>query len=195
MKYLIGLFWFLACLSSVSAKNGSGALNRYHFPTHQFVDREEKESFWKRVTFGGNVGLQLGNPINILVSPAIGYIPKGKLFKDKFMFGIGATYMYQKIKYAGIDYEANIYGGRTFARYLIYQNFFAYLEHEFLNTPVFVTNGRERRWVNSVFLGGGYLLKITQNGGVMISVLYNLAWTPVHPLYSSPWNIRIGFMI
>ncbi|MBC7389280.1 MAG: hypothetical protein H7329_08730, partial [Opitutaceae bacterium] len=146
-------------------------------------------------TFGGNIGLQIGNPTNILLSPAIGYIPKGKLFNDKFMIGVGATYMYQKIKYTGVNYEANIYGGRTFARYIIYQNFFAYLEHEFLNAPVFVGSGRERQWVNSVFLGGGYLLKLTEKGGVMISVLYNLAWTPIHPLYSSPWTVRVGFML
>jgi len=195
MKYLLVLLLF--SLTSVSGKENHRitGITKYHSPLLFSEDDEPKESFWKRVTFGGNIGLQFGNPTNILLSPAIGYIPKGKLFKDKLMFGIGATYMYQKIKLGGFNYEANIYGGRTFIRYVIIQNFFTYLEHELLNAPVYAGVEKERRWVNSVFLGGGYLLKITDKGGIMISILYNLAWTPIHPLYSSPWNVRIGFML
>ena len=112
------------------------------------------------------------------------------------MVGTGATYMYYKIKMYGETTEANIYGGRLFARYLITNDIFAYIEYESLNTPNFnIYPNYPREWANSFFVGGGYLMRFSNKGGIMIMALYNLAWTPVHLIYSSPWNFRLGFMI
>jgi len=193
MKYRLVLVYFITATLSVTAGKKITGLGNYNLPPFRVT--EEKERFWDRVTIGGNVGLQFGTYTNIILSPAIGYIPKSKYLKDKLMVGVGITYMYSRTKYYGINYESNIYGGRTFIRYIIFQNFFAYAEDELLNAPVFINSNGDRQWVNSVFLGGGYLLQLTKKGGIMISVLYNLSWTPIHPLYSSPWNIRVGFML
>lgn len=157
---------------------------------------DEGESFWSRVSFGGNIGLQFGNPTNIILSPAIGYIPKADFLNDRLMIGFGITYMYNKWKYYGDTYESNIWGGRLFTRVMILENFFGYAEYELLNSPPYYINvGPSRVWVNSFFLGGGYLMRFSQRGGIMITVLYNLAWRIDNPVYGSPWNFRIGFML
>ena len=159
------------------------------------VNQEEpKERFWDRVRFGGNLGLQFGNPTNVLISPSIGYIPKHKYLNDKLMLGLGVTYMYYRYKLTGGNLEANIYGGRMFARYLLTNAIFIYVENELLNAVDYYRSG-ERRWINSLFVGGGYLISFSQRGGIMISILYNLSWTPIHPIYASPWNVRIGFVL
>ena len=194
MKYRIVAVFFLAVAVSAIAGNKITGLHNYN-PGRQLNITDEKERFWDRVTIGGNIGLQFGTQTNILLSPAIGYIPKSKYLKDRLMVGVGITYMYSRARYYGSTYESNIYGGRTFIRYIVFQNFFAYVEDEFLNAPLLTLTGNERQWVNSVFLGGGYLLQLTKKGGIMISVLYNLSWTPIHPLYQNPWNIRVGFML
>jgi hypothetical protein len=115
------------------------------------------------------------------------------------MFGLGLTYMYFRSNYYGEIYESNIWGGRVFTRVLITKAFFTYFEYELLNSPPYQASYYDvepsRVWVSSVLIGGGYLMRFSNNGGIMITVLYNLAWTPVNPVYSSPWNFRVGFMI
>ncbi len=162
------------------------------------VASRDSGNVWKRTSIGGNIGLQFGNPTNIILSPAIGYTPSAKFFQNRLMVGVGVTYMYYRLKYQGYTYESNIYGGRVFGRFMVTNAFFAYLEYELLNSPpyqVYYYAVAERVWVNSFFVGGGYLLRFSNRGGIMLSLLYNVAWTPVNPVYSSPWNLRVGFML
>lgn len=193
---LLSLFLLWSIIATAS--HGLG-IQRYNpsFRLKPFYLKEDGdgERFRDRLTFGGNIGLQIGNPTNIILSPAIGYILPWEKLQNKMIVGLGVTYMYYRVKYNGLTYESNIYGGRTFIRYLVFSNIFAYTEYELLNSPPYYVDLGGRVWASSLFVGGGYLLKFSERGGVMITVLYNLLWTAVHPVYSSPWNFRVGFML
>ena len=193
MRHLKLLFLFLLISESIFAVKPKLGIHNYLQPSHRFAD-DEGANFWDRVSFGGNVGLQFGNPTNILLSPAVGYTPKANYLNNRLMMGLGITYMYSRVKYIGENYQSNIYGGRTFLRFLITENVFAYTEYELLNSPNYLVDNNKRAWVNSFFVGGGYLLRFSGRGGITIMALYNLAWTPTNLVYASPWNIRIGFM-
>lgn len=166
---------------------------RYKLPLAK-LENINKPDFWENVRFGGNLGLQFGNPTYVLLSPSIAYIPPAEILDEKLMLGLGVTYIYSKVKYADVQYVSNIYGGRVFARYLVTDNLFAYTEYESLNAPNYLNDNSQRTWVNSFFVGGGYLQNIGGRGGFSVTVLYNLAWTPNNLIYSSPWNIRFGVM-
>jgi len=165
----------------------------YKLPLNRLENGAES-NFWDNVRFGGNLGLQFGNPTYVLLSPSIAYIPPAEILDEKLMLGLGVTYIYSKVKYADVNYVSNIYGGRLFARYLVTDNLFAYTEYESLNAPNYINDNSQRTWVNSFFVGGGYLQSVGGRGGFSVTVLYNLAWTPNNLIYSSPWNIRFGVM-
>jgi hypothetical protein len=193
-KHIFTLFLGFLFTSHLHAETPKLGLKHYNILRDD--NPRGEESFWSRVSFGGNIGLQLGNPTNILISPSLGYIPKAEFLDNKLMLGFGVTYMYYRIRSAGFTSEANIYGGRLFARYLILPSIFAYSEFESLNAPNFALARSPREWANSLFLGGGYLMRISERGGgIMITALYNVLWDYNHIIYSSPWNFRLGFMI
>lgn len=192
MRYLLFFALVFAFRYSYGGKYGLGISSSY---LSIVQTQEPQKDFWERVRFGGNVGLQFGNPTNVILSPSIGYIPRIESLEDRLMVGVGVTYMYNRWKYSYGSYESNIYGGREFLRCMVLDNIFAYTEHEFLNAPNYYDNNGEREWVNSLFLGGGFLQRFSDRGGISITVLYNLAWTPNNPIYASPWNFRVGFML
>jgi len=175
----------------IFAESSFVGLNQYKLPALK-LEELPASNFWDNVRFGGNIGLQLGNPINILLSPSMAYVPQADFLDEKLMLGIGATYIYSRVKYADVNYSSNIYGGRVFSRYLITNNIFAHAEFESLNAPNYVNVSNNRTWVNSFFVGGGFQQSIGDRSGFTVSVLYNLAWTPTNIIYSSPWNIRFG---
>jgi hypothetical protein len=149
---------------------------------------------WDRIRFGGNFGLQFGNPTTILVSPSLGYVPGAEWLDDKLMLGVGLTYIYSRFKIYSENNESNIFGGRLFGRYLVRDNVFAYSELEHLNASNYYMTVPRREWVSSFFVGGGYLMPISDRGGISVTILYNLTWTTTHLIYSSPWNVRFGVM-
>jgi hypothetical protein len=193
MRYLRLLFLFFILSESAYAGEYKLGIRNYSQPLQRFED-SEGGIFWDNVRFGGNIGLQFGNPTNILLSPSMAYVPQSDFLDNKLMIGIGITYLYSRVKYADINYSSNVYGGRLFGRYLIIDNIFAHTEFESLNAPNYVKISNNRTWVNSFFVGGGYQQSIGNRSGFSITVLYNLAWTPTNIIYSSPWNIRFGVM-
>src|SRR6185369_4201295 len=64
-----------------------------------------EESFWDKIYIGGNFGLEFGTRTIINVSPQIGY-----RLTDKFVPGIGLTYIYYNYRYPGSSsrYETSI---------------------------------------------------------------------------------------
>jgi len=191
MKYFVILSFSLAIVTQAIAIQPKLGLKCYSMP---FKLMAKGGSISDRLQFGGNIGLQLGNPTTVLVSPSIGYVPSAEWFDDRLMYGLGITYIYSKATYSDYNYESNIFGGRVFSRVLVTENIFGYSELEFLNAPNYYIQDRSREWVTSFFVGGGYLMPFSDKGGVSITVLYNLAWTPNNIIYSSPWNIRFGVM-
>lgn len=159
-------------------------------PETPAAPEKEKIPFKDRLFLGGNLGLQFGSQTYIDVSPLLGY-----RVNDKLSVGVGATYIYYRLKEANYSYSSSIYGGRMFARYFLYENFFAQFEPELLNMEVYNTNSNEyyRKNIFSPFIGGGYIQKFSEYSGIYIMLLYNINDTPDSP-YQNP-VIRIGFNI
>lgn len=153
-------------------------------------NKESKESFKDRVFLGGNLGLQFGTITLIEISPLLGY-----KITDKLLAGLGFTYQYYKDSRFNPDYSTNIYGGRIFARYYIYKDFFAHSEVEVLNYDAYYwpSSYKENITVTNVLVGGGYTQWISQRVGVNILILWNLN-EDINSLYSNP-IFRIGFNV
>ncbi len=150
-----------------------------------------KVPFRERIFTGGNIGLQFGTVTYIDISPKIGY----KL-TDKAAAGIGATYIYVSDKrYKGYEYTTDIYGGRVFAQYQVFENVMAYSEFEVLNAEVIddLTYKLSRQNIPSLLAGGGYVQPIGGSSNVVILVLWNLLESR-YSIYQNP-IIRIGFNI
>ena len=148
----------------------------------------EKLSIKERIFFGGNIGLQFGTITQIDLSPLIGY-----RVSERFSSGIGITYQYYSD--SRFDFNTDIYGGRVFGRYFIYEDFFAHAEFEVLSLETELDRlnlypDDDRFLIHSVLVGGGYRQKIGQSSSINFMVLYNLNQSSNSP-YQNP-IIRIG---
>jgi len=151
---------------------------------------ENKGSFKDRIFLGGNLGLQFGTITLIEISPLLGY-----KITDDFSAGIGFTYQYYKDTRFNPDYSTNIFGGRIFARYYIYQDFFAHSEVEVLNYDAYYwpSNDKDNITITNVLVGGGYNQHVSQRASVSIMILWNLN-EDINSLYSNP-IFRVGFNV
>ncbi|MCX6252253.1 MAG: hypothetical protein NTX61_16075 [Bacteroidetes bacterium] len=174
------------------------------------------ESFWHRISVGGNVGFQFGTNTGIDISPKVMV-----RIVDQFYGGLGFTYEYSRYKNYYYDtinrkylnFDVNVYGGSIFLRYYLSSlfdnwlgNIFAHTEYEYLtytrpyvydpkgsifdiNNNTF-SRGKEKIEISSLFVGGGYKLPVTERIFIEILVLYNL-----NESYNSPYSnpvVRIG---
>jgi hypothetical protein len=158
---------------------------------------------WKdRLFFGGNAGGGAGNGgAFILIQPVVGY-----KITEKFCAGLSPLYIYssQNVGFRGtsktITLTNNVIGSSIFARYYLLETIFANTEYLGLSfdqvtnfdqiNQKFIT---ERKWNNSLFLGGGY----SPSGGVSgvyVMALYDLLWSRETSFYPSPLDIRIGYI-
>jgi len=158
---------------------------------------EEKGFDKNRLFSGGNFGLQLGTYTVIDVSPIIGY-----RFTERFSAGVGGIYQYYGYKnkyYPGLNFNTNIYGGKTFIRFYILDYLFAHGEYEVLSLeteyfdPSRIRHLTERFLVHSVLVGGGYAQRIGMNSAINLMLLYNINETVDTP-YRNP-ILRMGFDI
>jgi hypothetical protein len=148
-------------------------------------DNQQKISLKDRLFTGGNMGLQIGNPTMIDISPLIGL----KITKHARV-GIGATYLYYKYTDYNAVYISNIYGGRVFAQHTIWKNIFAHAEYEVLNGE-WVSTARYN--ISSVLVGAGFRQLLFANSYLNLMLLWNLTNT-----YDSPYTnpvIRAGVTI
>jgi hypothetical protein len=149
----------------------------------------------KRVLWGGGVGLQVGNPTYIELSPKIAY-----RITNRLMGGGGISYLYYREDLAsyGVNdhFETSIYGGTLFAKFDIYSGLFAHTEYEALNFKYYNAGASDyrRKWLGSFFVGGGYKQMISDNGFIELMILYNLNYQSLSP-YSSPWVPRISIFL
>jgi hypothetical protein len=151
------------------------------------------EDLGKRIYLGGNIGLQFGTNYTLVnVSPLAGY-----KITERFSAGVGATYIYYRLKYPAYNYElkTHIYGGSLFSRYFLLENIFAHAEYEHLSLEAFSFFDRtvKRVWVPAFFVGGGLQQPIGGSGFAQLLILYDI----IQDIYSPYQNpiIRIGFGI
>jgi hypothetical protein len=188
-----------------------------HISFAQESQKQKKHEFWQRVSVGGNLGLQFGTVTIINVSPEVVVRTVDQLY-----LGLGFTYNYlQANKYFWddqnqqyLDYKANVWGGRIFARYYLRSlfdnflgDFFAHAEYEYLYytrpytqdplgkiyDPYGYTykRGTDIQEINSLFIGGGYEQNLGTKAYMDIMFLFNINET-----YNSPYTnpvFRLGF--
>jgi len=187
-----------------------------HLSFGQVSPKQKKQEFWKRISVGGNFGLQFGTVTAINVSPEVMIRAV-----DQFHLGVGFSYEYLEGKHYFMDtagnylsFKANVYGGRIFARYYLrslFDNFlgnlFAHAEYEYLyytrpyrRDPAGIiidaygntyNKGLDVIEINSLFIGAGYEQPFSERAFMDIMILYNL-----NASYSSPYSnpvFRLGF--
>lgn len=147
--------------------------------------RENKKlDFLKKPYYGGNFGLQFGNVTLIDISPAVSFRPAEKTY-----FGIGGSYIYYSIKNPPFSYSTNIFGGRIFARQIVYNGVFGHAEYEVMNFESF---NKTRINVPAFLLGVGYQ-QGEDNFFTSITLLFNVIENE-NSFYQNP-IFRIGFGI
>ena len=153
-------------------------------------------NFKERIKFGGNFGVSAGNPTNIMVSPTVGYILPNPKLKDKLMLGMGLNYTFSRYfsSVSTPNTNRHIFGLREFIRFSFTPQIFGYIENETLNSPSLTSNDSKRVFVNSIFFGGGYIQKVGLVN-VSFTLLYNLTWRANNPVYRSPFDFRVGFVL
>jgi len=188
-----------------------------HVSFGQVTPISKKHDFLERISIGGNFGLQFGTVTAIDVSPEIMI-----RVVDQFHLGVGFSYDYLKTKnyfwddsnQQYLDYKANVYGGRIFARYYLRSifdnflgNFFTHAEYEYLYyTRPYISDplgtiidpfgytykkGTDILEINSLFVGVGYEQPFSKRAFIDIMILYNMNET-----YDSPYTnpvFRLGF--
>jgi len=174
------------------------------------------DSFWRRVTVGGNLGVQFGSVTGVTVSPEVSLRTVDNLY-------LGLRFLYQYYNYKNyywnddtkeyMRYESSIYGGGIYLRYYLnslFDNFlgnlFAHVEYEYqyYTRPFINANGghiydpygnsyiqgKQVVEVNSVFVGGGYRQPVANRVSMDFLILFNL-----NDSYNSPYSnpiFRLG---
>jgi hypothetical protein len=157
---------------------------------------EPRSKFKDNFFLGGNFGFQFGSVTFIDVSPLAGY----RVLKNGAV-GLGITYQYLDWETRGGSYSTHTYGGRVFARYIIWKGIMAHAEFEMLNLDCFDEdyyrlNGElrvAREWIPGALFGGGYYQRVGGRAGITALVLFNALQSDCTP-YSNP-VIRLGFNI
>ncbi|MBY0427576.1 MAG: hypothetical protein K2Q22_18210 [Cytophagales bacterium] len=147
----------------------------------------KRNNILDRLAIGGNFSLSFGSITFINISPLVGYRAT-----ERLMPGAGVTYMYYQVG----GYSRHFYGGNIFTRYTVFQNLFVQAELEALhvNTSYRGQDIGVPRWAISPMIGGGYLIKLGNVGGIMASLMYNLNYNANSSIYSGPLVYRLGFI-
>lgn len=150
---------------------------------------KDKSFFDKRLFFGGNFGIQVGEPTIIELSPLIGY-----RITEKLSSGIQINYNY--IHVSRLNISTMVYGGSVFTNYYFTKNFFARGEYEWLSLesryfhPA-IYKTQKRFSIHNVLVGGGYRQQLGERSFVNLIILWNLNDNALSP-YQNP-IIRMSF--
>ncbi len=172
----------------------------------QKEENENTKNLKNKIFFGGSFSLQFGSITAINIDPVIGIRPIPRL-----SMGIGGKYQYYNSRSDVFNnYETHIFGGSIFSEYVIIKDLknvlpvkvfgglFTHIEYEALSLEskyfdISNTNiGKDRFWLNSFLLGGGYNQKIGNKSYIYILVLWNVTET-INTPYTNP-IYRIGFV-
>lgn len=164
--------------------------------------QQEKNPFWNKLVYGGNLGLSFGPYTFVSLSPAVGY-----KINDQLVAGTGFIYRYFKWNQAydpntgqlrSVDgYDNQIYGPKLFFQYFPIDILFLGTQFEYLNHNVFLyqVNGppiEENRWSSVLFVEGGLKQPLGRKGYAVLGLRLNLLHDLTSP-YATSWMPVIGF--
>jgi hypothetical protein len=145
---------------------------------------------WKeKVTYGGNFQVWIGNPTFVLLSPTIGYIPF-----NNFNFGVGVIYNYSSFDYGFGRISQSVYGGHSFARYVIRDHYFLQVQYDKLKQRNFLSQDpKAKTWVDYLLVGGGLRQPVGERSALLASLMYNLTPSPLS-IYPNRIIAQFGFV-
>jgi hypothetical protein len=177
------------------------------------------DSFWHRVSVGGNLGFQFGTVTGITLAPEARIRTIDQLhvgFRFVYQYISDKNYFYDTRSQKYLAYQSNVFGGSIYLRYYLsslFDNFlgnlFAHVEYEYLvyNRPFvqrdyqsggyiqgldsyYYVPGKDVIRFNSFFIGAGYRQPVGNHVSMDLLILYNLNDT-----YNSPYSnpvFRLG---
>jgi hypothetical protein len=174
------------------------------------------DSFWRRVSVGGNLGFQFGTVTGITIAPEVRVRTVDQLHvgvRFIYQYFYDKNYFYDMKTDEYLAYKANVLGGSIYLRYYLsslFDNFvgniFAHVEYEYLvyNRPfsqsptgtivgvdgITYVKGKEMIEYNSFFIGGGYRQPLGNRVSMEMLLLYN-----INDTYNSPYSnpvFRLG---
>lgn len=155
------------------------------------------DTFKSRVYVGGNFGLNFGTITMLELSPMAGFN-----FTERLSAGVGLSYIYFSDNRFVPSLRFNMLGGRTFARFLIADQFFLHAEYERMSykdlvfEPGSTVGVMKRVWVPAIPVGIGYRSQVGANSFFTINLLYDvLSRDNVNTLYPGGLLYRMGFII
>jgi len=183
MKSLFSLI-FILYFGVLSAQDYGPSPN----PTSN-TGRNQKPSFAERLYYGGNVQLQFGTYTVVGISPLIGY-----KITEQLSVGVTPSYTYFRDNFYRIGYS--VYGGSVFSRYFVIEDLFLHAEYERLYYPVIAGTGNTSKfYADRALVGGGYVMRFSDNAGFFLMGMYDLLWKQQSSFYLSPFVFRGGFVI
>jgi hypothetical protein len=220
MKRSLPLYILFAALLtlSISAAEAQDTISSLNSQPALSAKPKNPNSFWRRLSVGGQIGFQFGTVTGIVIAPDV----KVRTFDQLY---VGLRLMYQYYYYRDwywdrnanefLDYSSNVFGSGVYLRYYLrslfsnfFGNFYAHVEYEYLfYTLPFVQEpppkgyiedpygnwyvpGSQYIGINSFFVGGGYSQPLGGRAFLDFMVLFNLNDTQSSP-YTNP-IIRIG---
>lgn len=141
-----------------------------------------KSDFWKKVRFGGGLGLNFGTGFtNITVAPSALYQPNQYL-----AFGPGLQYTYQQ----NADLKTTLIGGSAIilANPLDFLQVSGEFEQVRVNQSFEGGTSADPFWNTALFLGAGYRLNIGGNSLGAMGVRYNVLYKETDGIYRNAWQ-------
>jgi hypothetical protein len=200
-KFLLMTVLAFLLIGSLQAQDAVKLASKLGLPTDPRIDKTKNLSFGERLYFGGDFGLSLGRTQTFInLSPLVGY----KL-NEKLSVGAGPVFQYwqDQVIYindqTGFQYQKKvsslIYGGKGFGRLFLFKDFFANAEFEYISADLPIQEGlTERRWIPAIWAGAGYMIRLNKNAGINIMALYNPIFDQQNSPYTSPFDVRVGFV-
>ncbi len=151
------------------------------------------ESFWKRLVIGGNLNITETNPISVDFSPVLGW-------KFNKLSEIGITGVYRAqfgADNGGIStFENNeVYGYSIFVNYVIFKNFFGYIEGGNISQISGTEERSTRKWHQSLLMGIGRKFKVAKYLEMQAILSYNFLHDNRQGVYDSPIVFKTGFRV
>ncbi len=190
-----GLFLILSLFASAANAQDDPSDSYVQPKNEQQKNKQQKNraEFASKLRYGGSFGAYFGRQTYIEVAPKVGY-----KFNQRLLVGLGFNYIYFSVNDYGQRYSTNIYGPNVFGQFALYSGLFAHAEFNAYNLSVYNNYppyNASRIWIGSAPVGIGYYSG-GQQGGVYLSLLYDLINNPHSPYYNPamPLIIRVGFL-
>lgn len=143
-----------------------------------------------RWTFGGGLGFGFGSNsyFDVQISPRVGY----RLTED-LEAGIMGNFTLQSSKF----YKSTMVGVGPFANYYFARSFYlgSSFQQYFINYKDKYTGYKNDTEESALYLGGGYMQKISTGSYFQIGLMYNVLYKENNSIFSSGLVPNVGFVI